>query len=96
MERQNPVLALGKCKKTSLAIDRITARAGLRFISNRNSTIGGHGWRIARTVCRMARGECRKGRDPPAGEPLAGEPLAGEPLAGEPPGRAPAKGRRYL
>jgi hypothetical protein len=73
MECQNPVLALGKCKETSLAIERITARADLRFISDRNSTIGVHGWRIARTVCRMARGECRKGY---GGEPARPEPRA--------------------
>ena len=82
MERQNPVLALGKCKEVSLAIDRITARADLRFISDRNSTIGGHGWRIARTVCRMASGECRKGYGGGPGRPRAGHLRAGAARAG--------------
>jgi hypothetical protein len=82
MECQNPVLALGKRKETSLAIDRITARADLRFISDRNSTIGGHRWRIARTVYRMARGECRKGYGGRPRRPRAGRLRAGAPRAG--------------
>lgn len=54
MERQNPVLALCKCKEASLAIDRITVRADLRFISNRNSTIGGHAGRVTQIACRLS------------------------------------------
>ncbi|MEK6272080.1 MAG: hypothetical protein AABM42_05465 [Actinomycetota bacterium] len=54
MERQNPVLALGKCKEASLAIDRITARADLRFISDRNSAIGGHAGRVTKSTHRLS------------------------------------------
>jgi hypothetical protein len=54
MECQNPVLALGKRKEPSLAIDRIRARADLRFISDRNSTIGGHAGRVNRSACRVS------------------------------------------
>jgi hypothetical protein len=82
MECQNPVLALGNCKETSLAIDRIAARADLRFISDRNSTIGGHGWSIAPTVCRMVRGECRKGYGGGLRPRWAGDLRAGAPEPG--------------
>jgi hypothetical protein len=54
MERQNPVLALGKRKETSLTLDRTTARADLRFISDRNSTMGGHAGRVTQSACRLS------------------------------------------
>jgi hypothetical protein len=54
MERQNPVLALGKRNEMSLALDRIAARADLRFRSNPDSAIGGHARRVAHSACRLS------------------------------------------
>jgi hypothetical protein len=46
VERQGPVLALGKRQETSLARDRVIAPAELRFIWDRKSAMAGHAERV--------------------------------------------------